>query len=144
MKIFKWFPSLINERRSVFNLSHLQCRVLSWVQKISEIIFIVFTCYFLNVLKEMTLHWPMYTTVRKKCCFERHKENKSCSLSWKNSDPHPLPSFQGRLFITLNSTVALHWWEQLLSTCRSPLSHQQEAKLLFSSLLLGRNKIEKT
>ena len=72
----------------------------------------------------------------------------------KKINPAPYPertqthtlflSFQGRLFITLNSTVALHWWEQLLSTCRSPLSHQQEAKLLFSSLLLGRNKIEKT
>lgn len=28
---------------------------------------------------------------KEKYCFERYKENKSCSLSWRNSDPHPLP-----------------------------------------------------
>lgn len=84
-----------------------------------------------------------------------HSKGKKVALrDIKKINPAPYPertqphtlflSFQGRLFITLSSTVALHWWEQLLSTCRSPLSHQQGAKILFSSLLLGRNKREKT
>lgn len=51
-----------------------------------------------------------------KNCFERY--NKSCCLYWRNSDPMSFSHPFSAVFIILNSTITMGWWEQLPSTHR--------------------------